>query len=59
MVSGTPDSVVSVRDELCGDQHKDMDPISLSDYISDKIRFASLSKWRGEWKENVCVQHTF
>ena len=27
IVSGSLDSVVSVRDELCGDQHKDMDPV--------------------------------
>ena len=44
MVSGSPDSVVCVRDKLCGDQHEDMDLIWLSDYISDKIRFPSLSK---------------
>ena len=44
MVSGSPDSVVSVRDKICGDQYKDMDPIWLSDYISDKIRFPSFSK---------------
>ena len=44
MVSGSPDLVVSVRDKLCGDKHKDMGQIWLSDHISDKIRFPSLSK---------------